>query len=91
MSDDIFNPHPEIAELLGETKSQISPADLPDALPADFPREKYPLPWRVAGHRGNGHVDVEAANGAYVAHIYCWDDADDECLKRKLASINASV
>jgi hypothetical protein len=89
MSADIFNKDPELAKMLGEWKSQIGPEELPDRLSEDFPRDEYPLPWCVYDDRGNGHRDVVAANGAYVAHVYCWSEKEWDLLDTKIAFINA--
>ena len=86
--NEIFNYDPAMAELLHERKSQISPKQLPDRLGPDFPVAEYPVPWEIGAERGNGHLDLVAANGAYVAHIYCWDESDYETLGAKLLTIN---
>lgn len=84
----VFNNNPEQAKILGEWKSQISPDELPDTLPFDFPVDVHPLPWKLGQGRGNGHIDIFAANGSYVAHVYCWDNKDWVTLESKLSSIN---
>jgi len=65
-----------------EPKGQVRPDELPDKAP-----DKYPSPWREV-NRGNGHIDLVDANGVYLAHIYVWDEKEDEILRAKLRSIN---
>lgn len=67
-----------------EPLDQIKPEDLPDFNPDP---ERFPTPWGLYG-RGNGHIDVMADNGTYVAHVYTWDLADSEILKSKLKAVN---
>lgn len=86
--DDPFNKNPAMAKLLGELKSQVMPSDLPDELTPEL-RERYPLPWRIGDWRGNGHTDIFAANDKYVAHIYCWDENDEQMLVDKVERLNA--
>ena len=65
-----------------EPVGQVDPKDLPDEAP-----EGYPAPWKTHG-RGNGHFDVIAADGTYVAHVYLWDEKDGRIFKEKLRSVN---
>ncbi len=90
MTDDPFNKMPGLADTLGEIKSAVGPDELPDAPPPEYPAGTYPLPWKLGQERGNGHVDILAANGAYVAHIYCWDEREYAVLYQKLITINTS-
>lgn len=64
-----------------EPVGQVKPEELPDEAP-----ESHPAPWKVSG--GNGHLDIVASNGEYVAHVYIWDEKDWEVLEDKLKKIN---
>lgn len=59
-----------------------SPENLPEKAP-----ESHPAPWKTHS-RGNGHLDVIASNGAYVANIFCWDKKDWDMLEARLSSVN---
>lgn len=65
-----------------EPVGQILPAELPDKAP-----EGYPAPW-TREHRGNGHFDVIANDGTYVAHVFIWDRNYGEVFDEKLKKIN---
>lgn len=67
-----------------EPVGQCSPSDLPDVAPAS-----HPAPW-TEHHRGNGHVDLIAANGEQVAHVYLWDRAEIDLLQAKIKSVNGA-
>jgi hypothetical protein len=68
-----------------ERLNQSKPEDLPDPDDGNPDEDRFPYPWGTKG-RGNGHEDIIANNGAYVAHVYCWDQAAykklDEYIKR---------
>ena len=72
------------AVLPWEPVGQCKASELPEAAPED-----YPAPWTTRD-RGNGHVDVFAANDKQVAHVFLWDASDWETFKTKLADINGN-
>ena len=79
MADPLINP-PSIVPW--EPVGQSDAAALPDVAPAS-----HPAPWRIAS-RGNGHEDVIASNGALVAAVYCWDEAEWQQLRAQVAKVN---
>ena len=68
----------------GCSKNQISPTELPDTATSD-----QPTPWKMRSV-GNGHCQVDDANGVEIYHVFCWDEADWNTFARKWLSVNGS-
>ncbi len=70
----------------GDIKGYLKVQEFPDQIgPSVFP--EYPRPWSLRW-KGDGHFDVLAANGAYVANVFCWDASEVSEFGAKLRAVN---
>jgi hypothetical protein len=94
-----WNPDtPKAPWVMLPAKESLYPGDLNPVAPSDFiaacgdgdanPDEvRFPYPWGTVG-RGNGHESVMAHNGAYVAHVHCWETTDYDKLDAFIKKVN---
>lgn len=62
-----------------EPLAQVSPAELEKALEG----KNFPGPFKTS-YRGNGHLDLYDSEGFYIAHVFCWDEKDNDIIGRVL-------